>query len=116
MSGGFEGLTDVERELFRNIFPCGAHGGRSRPAAHPRNILNSLLYVLTAGCRRRGLPRGPRRASESSSRRRLKSWHEDGTLNEIKARPPGPAQNEGLIRRTSGAADGSFSPWERRRR
>ena len=43
MSGRFEGLTDVEWELFRNIFPSEVHGGRGRPAAHSRNILNSLL-------------------------------------------------------------------------
>ena len=115
MSGRFEELTDVEWELFRNIFPSEVHGGRGRPAAHPRNILNSLLYILIAGCRWCGLPQGPQWASKSSSHRRLKSWHEDGTLNEIKARLPGPAQNEGLIRWTSGAVDGSFSPWERRR-
>lgn len=43
MAGRFEGLTDVERELFRNIFPSGEQGGRGRPAAPSRNILNPLL-------------------------------------------------------------------------
>ncbi len=49
-------------------------------------------------------------ASKSSSHRRLESWHEDGTLNEIKARRLGLAQDERLICWTSGAGDGSFSP------
>ncbi|MGR0481565.1 MAG: transposase [Candidatus Electronema sp. V4] len=38
------------------------------------------------------------------------SHHHDGTLNEIKARLLGLAQNEGLICWSSGAVDGSFSP------
>lgn len=46
MAGRFEGLTDVEWELFRNIFPSEEQGGRGRPAAPSRNILNSLLYIL----------------------------------------------------------------------
>jgi transposase len=53
MFGRFEGLTDAKWELFRNIFPSEVHGGRGRPAAHLRNILNSLLYILIVGCRRR---------------------------------------------------------------
>ncbi|MGX9726191.1 MAG: hypothetical protein ACTFAK_04085 [Candidatus Electronema sp. VV] len=43
MAGRFEGLTDVEWEVFRNIFPSEEQGGRGRPAAPSRNILNSLL-------------------------------------------------------------------------
>ncbi|MGX9726283.1 MAG: hypothetical protein ACTFAK_02845 [Candidatus Electronema sp. VV] len=43
MAGRFEGLTDVAWEVFRNIFPSEEQGGRGRPAAPSRNILNSLL-------------------------------------------------------------------------
>ena len=63
MAGRFEGLTDAERELFRNIFRSEEQRGRGRPAAPSRNILNSLLYILIAGCRWCGLPRGTRWAS-----------------------------------------------------
>ena len=109
MAGRFEGLTDAEWELFRNIFPSEER--RTRPAAPSHNILNSLIV----GCRRPGLPPGPQWASKSASHRRLKLWHDDGTLKEIKARLLGLAQNEGLICWNSGAVDGSFSLWERRR-
>ncbi len=51
MAGRFEGLTDAERELFRNIFLSEEQGGRGRPAVSSRKILNSPLYILTAGCR-----------------------------------------------------------------
>lgn len=115
MAGRFEGLTDAEWELFRNIFPSEEQRGRGRPAVPSRNILNSLLYILIVGCRWCDLPQGLQWASKSSSHRRLKSWHDDGTLKEIKARLLGLAQNEGLICWNSGAVDGSFSLWERRR-
>jgi transposase len=61
MAGRFEGLTDVEWEIFRNIFPSEEQGEgcRGRPAAPSRNILNSLLYILIVGCRWCDLPRGP---------------------------------------------------------
>lgn len=74
MAGRFEWLTDVEWELFRNIFPAEEKGGRGRPAVSSRHILNSLLYILIVGCRWCDLPRGPQWASKSSSHRRLKSW------------------------------------------
>ena len=42
MAGRFEGLTDAERELLRNMFRSEERRGRGRPAAPSRNILNSL--------------------------------------------------------------------------
>ncbi len=51
MAGRFEGLTDAEWELFRNIFPSEERSGRGRPAAPLCNILDSLLYILIVGCR-----------------------------------------------------------------
>ncbi|MGX9728693.1 MAG: transposase [Candidatus Electronema sp. VV] len=95
--------------MFRNIFPSEEQGGRGRPAVPSRNILNSLLYILIVGCRWCDLPRGPQWASKSSSHRRLKSWHHEGPLNEIKAGLRGLAKNEWLICWSSGAVDGSFS-------
>ncbi len=58
MAGRFEGLTDAEWELFRNIF--SSEERRGRPAAPSRNILNSLLYILIVGCRWCDLPLGPK--------------------------------------------------------
>ena len=101
MAGRFEGLNDIERKLSEDIFPDKEGGSRGMPAARPRKILNPPLFILTTGSRWRGLPRGPRRASKSSSRRRLKSWHTDGTLQELKAGIPGAAETRGMICRDS---------------
>ncbi|MCW5200574.1 transposase [Desulfobulbus sp. F4] len=79
-------------------------------AAHPRKILNSLLWLLITGCRWRDLPRGSQWASGSAGHRRLKAWHLDGKLDDVKARLLGIAQSHGLIHWSSGAFDGSFSP------
>ena len=63
------------------FFSSEKPGGRGRPAAPSRNILNSLLYILIVGCRWCDRPRGPQWASTKiSSHRRLKSWHHDETL------------------------------------
>lgn len=115
MSGRFEGMSDAEWKLFEDIFPEKERKGRGMPTAHPRNVLNSLLFILITGCRWCDLPQGPCWASKSSAHRWLKSWHSDGRLNELKARLLGAAENEGLICWKSGAADGSFSLRQRRR-
>ncbi|MGX9727599.1 MAG: hypothetical protein ACTFAK_09860 [Candidatus Electronema sp. VV] len=52
--------------MFRNIFPSEEQGGRGRPAAPSRNILNLLLYILIVGCRWCDLPRGPQWASKKA--------------------------------------------------
>lgn len=109
MPGRFEGLSDAERSLFKDIFPVPEKRGRGMPPAPPRKILNSLLYILITGCRWCDLPRGQQRASKSSGHRHLQSWYLDGTLNKIRAKILGFAQNKGMIDRESGAVDGSFS-------
>ena len=109
MSGRFEGMSDAEWKLFEDIFPEKERKGRGMPAAHPRKVLNSLLFILVTGCRWCDLPQGPCWASKSSAHRWLKTWHSDGTIDKLKARILGAAQNGGLIQWNSGAVDGSFS-------
>ena len=111
----FEGMSDAEWELFEEIFPEKARKGRGMPAAHPRKVLNSLLFILVTGCRWCDLPRGGQWASKSASHRWLKAWHSDGRLKALQALFLGVAQNEGLICWKSGAVDGSFSLRKRRR-
>lgn len=109
MAGRFEGLSDTERRLFEEIFLKKKEKGPGMPASHPRNVLNSLLYILFIGCRWCDLPKGGQWASESSAHRRLKTWQADGTFEKLKALILGYARNKGLISRSSGAVDGSFS-------
>ncbi|MGR0481790.1 MAG: transposase [Candidatus Electronema sp. V4] len=99
---------------FEGIFPEKEGRSRGMPAARPRNALNSLLFILATGCRRSSA-----RAAmgvKKSSRRRLKEWHLDGELNELKAMILGIAGTRRMICWNYEAADGSFSIWERRRK
>ena len=50
-------LTDAQWELLRQFFPERAAGTRGRPSTHSsREILNAIVYILTAGCVWRLLP------------------------------------------------------------
>ncbi len=110
MAGRFDGLSDAEWKLFEDIFPEKKRSRRGMPAAPSRMMLNSLPRILITGCRWRDLPRGRRWASKSSSHRRLKSWHFDGTLDALKARLLGIAQTKEMNQWKSGAAGRLFFP------
>ena len=114
MAGRFEGLSDLEWKLFEDVMPNKQRrvGRRDTPM---RYILNSLLYMLITGCRWCDLPRGKQWASKSAAHRKMVNFQRDGTLDRIKARILGIADEQGLIGWDYGAIDGSFSPWERGR-
>ena len=68
MAGRFEGLSDVEWQLFTDIFPPEPiRRGRGMPHPPFRRVVNTLLYVLITGCRWCDLPRGPPWASKSAA-------------------------------------------------
>jgi transposase len=112
MPGRFEGLTDIEWELFESLFPPEPDKrGKGMPHCPFRYVLNTLLYVLITGCRWCDVPRGEIWASKSAAHRWLKRWESDGTLEKLQGRVLGIAENEGLINWSYGVVDGSFSPW-----
>ena len=48
MAGRFEGVSDLEWRLFEDVFPpVPPKRSRGMPHAPFRNVLNTLLYVLT---------------------------------------------------------------------
>jgi transposase len=112
MAGRFEGLSDLEWQLFADTMPARTRG-RGRRGTPMRYILNSLLYILITGCRWCDLPQGKIWASKSTAHRNLNNFQKDGTLEKIKARILGIAEERGLIGWNYGAIDGSFSPWAR---
>ena len=114
MARTFAGLSDLEWQLFADLFPPELPK-RSRGMPHTpfRKVVNTLLYVLITGCRWCDLPRGPQWASKSAAHRWLQRWQTDGTLAAMQARVLGLAEEHGLIQWQYGAVDGSFSPWQR---
>ena len=115
MAGRFEGLSDLEWQLFTDLFPPPVKRGRGMPPTPFRKVVNTLLYVLITGCRWCDLPRGVQWASKSAAQRWLQRWQYDGTLAAMQARLLGIAEERGLIQWQYGAVDGSFSPWQGRR-
>jgi transposase len=98
---------------------CVSPGADTTRAGHAhtpfRQVVHTLLYVLSTGCRWCDLPRGLPGASKSAAHRWLQRWQADGTLATLQARILGLAEEHGLIHWQYGAVDGSFAPWPRRR-
>jgi transposase len=116
MAGRFDGLSDLEWQLFADILPPPPpRRGRGLPQTPVRTVVNTLRYVLITGCRWGDLPRGPPWAAKSAAHRWLQRWHTDGTLVAMQARLLGLAEEHGMIQWPYGAVDGSFAPWPRRR-
>jgi hypothetical protein len=78
-----------------------------------RKVVNTLLSLLSTGCRWCDTPRGPRWASQSAAHRWWQGWQADGTLAAMQARVLGLAEERGIIHWEYGAIDGALSPWER---
>ena len=59
MAGRFEGLSDLEWQLFADILPPPPmQRGRGMPPTPWRRVVTTLLYVLITGCRWCDIPRG----------------------------------------------------------
>jgi transposase len=116
MAGTFDGLSDLEGKLFADLFPPEpTRRGRGMPHTSFRQVVNTVLYILSTGCRWCDLPRGPHWASKSAAHRWLQRWQADGTLTAMQAHLLGLAEERGMIQWQYGGIDGSFSPWQRRR-
>lgn len=84
MAGKFEGLTDLEWRLFEDVFPKQPEKReRGMPHVPFRHVLNTLLYILIAGCRWCDVPSGEIWASKSSAHRWLKRWQTDGNARKF---------------------------------
>jgi hypothetical protein len=116
MAGTFEGLSELEGELFAEVFPPRpTKRSRGMPHAPFPQVVPTLLYILMTGCRWCDLPRGPQWAAKSAAHRWLQRWHADGALAAMPSRLLGLAEERGMIHWQYGAVDGSCSPWQRRR-
>lgn len=78
-------LSDEQWLLIEDLFPWkppAEYGGR--PVVPPRAVLEALLWLLRNGGRWQDLPDWA--PSESTCRRRLRTWAESGLLTEVWAR------------------------------
>jgi transposase len=62
-----------------------------------RQVVNTLLYLLSTGCRWGDTPRGPLWAAKSAAHRWWQRWQADGTWAAMQARVLGLAEERGMI-------------------
>jgi transposase len=107
---GFSGLTEEKwQEINRlmNWTPSCLERGTKR--SDFRQVWNSILYILTTGCRWKDLPQKPEFASRSSAHRWLKKWEEEGVLRRVLYGLIDKAAREGKVDWERLVVDGTFS-------
>lgn len=100
-------LSDEQWFIIEDLFPWkppAQSGGR--PAVPPRVVLEALLWLLRNGGRWQDLPDWA--PSESTCRRRLKTWTHEGLLIEVWARLIDLSEELGDIDWNHLIADGTF--------
>ena len=114
----FKQLSDEHWAVFQRILPEEPEKrGRGMPRVDTRKALNSVLFILINGHKWAELPENPDiYCSKSSAHRALKRWREDGTLEMMKESIIILAEYKKKINWSHASIDGSFSPWEGRRR
>jgi transposase len=73
-------VTEAEWAYVKPLIPPAKRGGRKR-AVDVREVLNGVLYVLSAGCQWRALPKDL--PPKSTVHRYMQRWDYDRTLSRI---------------------------------
>jgi len=112
----FHHLTDEQWSLISNLMNWEIPLERGTPRSDLRKVWNSLLFVLTRGCRWIDLPQEfdffvPR----STAHKWLKQWSGNGVFDRVLSGLLQIGIERGLVDLTQMAVDGSFSPFTRRR-
>ena len=117
-SGSFTGIKDDEWDLLKGLLPKEPEKRRpGAPHAPFRLILNSIFFILITGARWCDLPdERTVFAARSTAHRWLIRWQEDGTFSRMRRSILIIADREKMIDWSRVSVDGSFSPWEGRRR
>ena len=90
---------------------------RGTPRSDMRKVWNSILYVLTHGCRWIDLPKDPNYfVPRSTAHKWVKQLSENGAFDRVLSGLLQQSVQRGLIDLNQLAVDGSFSPLTRRRR
>lgn len=113
----FSGLTNEKWsriEALMNWQPQCKERGTKR--LDFRKIWNSILFVLTTGCRWKDIPKNEMFVPRSSAHRWLKRWEEEGVLNRVLTGLIAIAIDEGKVDWERLIVDGTFSLGPRRRK
>lgn len=107
-----DGQWSLVCELMNHSFPLE----RGTPRSDLRKVWNSILYILTRGCRWIDLPQNPQLyVPRSTAHKWLKQFEEQHILDRVLSGLLQKGLQEGRIDISQVAIDGSFSPCTGRR-
>lgn len=116
MSVKFEKLTDEQWTLIRESMEWEPAPPRGKPTTDLRLVWNSILYVLSRGCRWIDIPQDRSiYAAKTIAHRWLQIWANDGVFDRVLSNLLQLAVSQGKVDLSQIAVDGSFSPCLRRR-
>ena len=117
MAKHFKQLTDAQWNTLKQLMNWTPPLQRGVPRADLRKVWNSILYVLTTGCRWADLPRDfCLYTSKSTAHRWLVILKKEHVLDRVLSGLLQMGLSEGKIDLSQIAIDGSFSPRSRRRK
>lgn len=112
----FDQLSDEQWLLISDLMDWKIPLERGTPRSDLRKVWNSLLFILTRGCRWIDLPRNPDIfVPRSTAHKWLKQWSKSGVFDRVLSGLLQVGLQKGMIDLTQMAVDGSFSPFTRRR-
>lgn len=116
MVTNFQALSDEQWSLIVNLMELQLPPERGMPRSDLRKVWNSLLFVLTRGCRWIDLPRDSNLfVPRSTAHGWLKQWSQTGVFDKVMSGLLQVALEKGKLDLSQLATDGSFSPLTRRR-
>ena len=112
----FRGLSDEQWTLIYSLMDLQLPPERGVPRSDLRKVWNSLLFVLTRGCRWIDLPSDSNLfVPKSTAHGWLKHWSTTGIFDKVMSGLLQVALQNGKVDLSQLASDGSFSPLSRRR-
>lgn len=117
MATSFKMLTDEQWLLVKNSMQWTPAPPRGKESTCFRKVWNSILYILSRGCRWADLPTEKEYyATKSVAHRWLQIWNHEGVFDRVLSKLLQTAVSQGKVDISQIAVDGSFSPCTRRRR
>ena len=117
MTHTFNSLTDNQWKVISELMSTKFPPERGTPRSDMRKVWNSILYILTRGCRWIDLPENPDYyVPRSTAHKWAKQLSENGVLDRVLSGLLQMGVQQGVIDLNQLAVDGSFSPLSRWRR
>ena len=106
----FKELNENQWALIQQLMNWSPPKERGKPRTNLKRVWNSILYILTRGCRWEDLPKDSQYAHRATAHRWLMFWQKAGIFDRVLTGLLKRAAAEGKIDWDRLIGDGSFSP------